>query len=477
MAFNSIYFILFILLVFFINYFLKQDYRKYLLIIASFGFISYGKIEYLCVFLVSISFTFFIAKKIASSLEITVRRFYLRLGIFGNLTFLFFFKYFDVIGSGTSLISNNFNTNNILVALGISFYTLQNISFLMEVYSNRLKFVYNFTDFTLFSSFFPKFIMGPITIPQDFLPQIKNTTLLKANITIGFQRILLGLVKKIVIADRLSIYINHNYTHYKFTTGMTSLTLAYLFTLQLFFDFSGYSDIAIGTSKILGFDLKENFNLPLRSKSISDFWRNWHISLTSWITKYVFYPLSFRFRKIKKIGLAIAILATFMVSGIWHGIGITFFVYALSHALYMIFGLFTKSSREKIASFLPGKLLNVLGILLTFNLVSLSFVYFRASDMEQANKLISSVFDFCHFMPQNWYIDYFGRLSLNGDLESLFNFAVSILLCSIFVLFEKRIFQKVVRDKLNLNAILILLLLLSFFGIFSNQEQFIYNQF
>lgn len=477
MAFNSIYFILFILLVFFLNYFFKQDHRKYILIAASFGFIGFGKIESLGIFLLSISFTYFIAKKIATNIEQSSQRLYLRLGILGNLLFLFFFKYFDVIGSGMSLISNNFNTGNILIALGISFYTLQNVSFLMEVYSNRLKFEYNFADFTLFSSFFPKFVMGPITIPQDFLPQIKNSTLLKSNITCGFQRILLGLVKKIVIADRLSIYVNHNFGHYKFTTGLTSLTIAYLFTLQLFFDFSGYSDIAIGTSKILGFDLKENFNLPLRSKSISEFWRNWHISLTSWITKYVFYPLSFHFRKIKKIGLAIAILATFVVSGIWHGIGITFFVYALSHALYMIFGLFTKSFREKIASNVPNKLVTIAGILLTFNLVSLSFVYFRASGMEQANKLISSVFNFHHFMPQSWYVDYFGRLSLNGDLESLFNFGMSILLCGIFVLFEKRIFQTTVREKVNLNAILVLLLLLSFFGIFSNQEQFIYNQF
>lgn len=477
MAFNSVSFIVFFLIVSVIYYFLKKEQRTFFLIFSSFIFIGFQGIASLIIFLLSISTTFFIAKKIAYTLEQNRRRFLLRIGLFSNLALLFFFKYFESSLSDFSLSSFNFSTDFILIALGISFYTLQNISFLMEVYSNRLKFEYGFTDYLLFSSFFPKFIMGPITLPQDFLPQIKEASLSKSNIHLGIQRIVLGLVKKIVIADRLSMYINHNYKHYEFTTGITSLSLAYMFTIQLFFDFSGYTDIAIGTSKILDFDLKENFQFPLRARSIAEFWRNWHISLSSWITKYVFYPLSFRFRKIKKKGLAIAILATFIVSGIWHGIGITFIVYALSHAFYMIFGLFTKSYREKMAPHFSDKLIRFTGIFLTFNLVSLSFVYFRATTFEQGTQLIQSVFDLKHFLPNNWYVEYVGILALNGDLESLFNFAITSLLCCIFVFREKTIFKTVVSDTINIKALLVLLLLLTFFGIYSNQEQFIYNQF
>lgn len=475
MAFNSISFIVFFLAVCTLYYFLKKEQRKFFLILASFVFIGFQGIISLIIFLVSISVTFFITKKIAFSLDQNKNRLLLYCGLFCNLLLLVFFKYFGTPFSHVS--SFNLNTEELLITIGISFYTLQNISFMLEVYTHRLKFDYTFTDYTLFSSFFPKFIMGPITLPQDFLPQINNAVLSKSSINLGVQRILLGLVKKIVIADRLSIYINHNYKHYEFSTGITSLTLAYLFTIQLFFDFSGYSDIAIGTSKILGFDLKENFHFPLRAKSIAEFWRKWHISLSSWITKYIFYPISFRFRTIKKKGVILGILATFIVSGIWHGIGITFIIYALSHALYMIFGLLIKSFREKIASHFSNKLLSFAGILLTFNLVSISFVFLRATSLEQGTQFIQSIFDFNHFLPTNWYIEYIGVLSLNGDLESLFNFTTTIVLCVTFVFFEKRIFRTAVTNTINLNAVFLLLLLLTFFGIYSNQELFIYNQF
>ena len=471
MPFNSILFFIFLGFVTAIHFFLKQNQRKYFLIFVSFTFICFKNVESLLLLITAISLTYFLARKISTTLDLFYRKLLLRIGIFFNLSFLFYFKYFETTEGG------NFKPETIIFLLGISFYTLQNISYLLEIYSKRIKEIPSFLDYTLYSSFFPKFIMGPITLPQDFIPQISRSKILYTQIISGFNRILLGVVKKVVIADRLAAYVHYNFDLSDSTTGLTTLITTYLFTLQLYFDFSGYSDIALGSAKMLGFDLKENFNLPLRAKSISEFWRKWHISLTSWITNYVFYPVSFHYRKYKKFGVAIALIITFLLSGIWHGIGFTFLFYALSHAVYMCIEIFTKSTREKIATFFHPKIYRFISVFITFNLVSLSFVFFRATTLEKAWQMITSIFNYTHFIPRNWSLDLFSKLAITGDQESFFNLFISLILGGGFLFFEKQIVRTSISEKLKFTSLLIFVLLLLLFGVFTSQEQFIYNQF
>ncbi len=471
MSLNSILYLLFLTLVSIVYYLINQNQRKYLLILASFIFIGFKNMESVLVLILTIIITYSLAKKIQSTIEIKRRKNLLRIGIVNSLAILFLFKYFDFHGE------NVFKMENIFFALGISFYTLQNISFLVEVHSKRLKLDLNLVDFTVYSSFFPKFIMGPIALAQDFFPQINDTKFQSENILIGFKRILVGLVKKIVIADSLSTYVHFNFDMDNPTTGLTSLITAYLFTLQLYFDFSGYSDIALGSAKILRYDLKENFTFPLRSVSITEFWRNWHISLTSWLTKYIFYPISYRLRKLKKIAIPIALLITFLLSGLWHGIGFTFLIYAVSHALYMCFEYFTKSVRLKLATKIPFKIHQFISIFITFNLVSLSFVFFRANSIDTAIHFIKAIFNFNHFIPANWNLDFYSQLAITGDQFSFFNLLSLIIITIIFLLFEKKIFQLSINNKANYIFLFTLIFLLFVFGIYSNSEQFIYNQF
>ena len=476
MAFNSISFFVFFSIVFCINYILKQNYRKYFLILSCFFFIAFNNYESLLILLFSIILTFYLAKNIEIAENQRKKKVLFRIGVFSSLLILLLFKHLES-GNGISILTSHFKSENILYSLGISFYTLQNISYLFDIYYKRIQLEKSIINFTLYSSFFPKFIIGPITRTNDFLPQFESNTVNKKNILLGAQRILLGLVKKIVIADRLSTYVHFNFDINEPTTGLTSVIAVYLFTLQLYFDFTGYIDIALGSSKMLGFDLKENFNLPLRATSITDFWRRWHISLTSWITDYVFYPLSFKYRKYKRAGISLALLITFIVSGIWHGIGYTFILYSLLHAYYMCFELYTVAIRERIAKLFPSRIYHYLSIFITFNLVSLSFVFFRSISLDKSILYLKSIFNPSTFLPTNWYLDLYSKIATGGDQKHFFNLAVSLIVCSIFVLYEKSIFRTTVTEKLNIKPVITLLLLLLLFGAFTVQEQFIYNQF
>lgn len=477
MALNSLYYFIFFLVVFCINYFLKPHFRKYFLIISSFVFISFNNLESLFILLFSILSTFYLAKKIENYKTQETKKIYFRLSIFLSLSILFLFKYFDTKSGSFSFLSANFKAENIIYSLGISFYTLQNISYLFDIYYKRIPLEKSIVNFTLFASYFPKFLMGPITNPSDFIPQIDKTSIQKSSVVIGAQRILLGLVKKIVIADRLSVYVHFNFDINDPFTGLTSLVAVYLFTIQLYFDFTGYMDIALGSSKMLGFDLKENFNFPLKAISITDFWRKWYISLTSWLTDRVYYPLSFKYRKHKRLGISFALFTTFMLSGIWHGISVTFILYALCHAIYMIIELYTLSFREKIAKALPVKLHHYLSVIITFNLVSFSFIFFRSTSLEKSIQFFNSIFDLKNFLPSNWYLDFFSKIATGGDQKHFFNLAITLLISSAFILFEKTIFKKTVSERLNSKSIILFILLLALFGSYTVQEQFIYNQF
>jgi D-alanyl-lipoteichoic acid acyltransferase DltB (MBOAT superfamily) len=354
---------------------------------------------------------------------------------------------------------------------------LQNIAFLTDSYFKRLKFKTTFLEFSLYAVFFPKILTGPIEFPKEFIPQIQSLNDRKQLLIEGSQRILLGLVKKIVIADRLAELVHYNFDLETSGFGVTNLVVAAIFTFQLYFDFSGYTDIAIGSSKMLGIDLKENFQFPLGSKSITDFWRKWHISLTSWLTNYIFYPLSFRMRKWNKIGVIIAIIITFLISGIWHGFALTFLMYALLHSLYLIIELITQNQREKFKQLIPNTIHTIISTLITFNLVSLSLIFFRSESLNKAIFILKSIFDYKQFFPPNWERDFFAKLATGGELDILFNFFVTSILLLFMLLLEKKIRTIIQKNNFNWFYFTICILVIFMFGVFKSRDQFIYSQF
>ena len=466
MELTSLYYLVFITITLIIFNLISNKIKPTILIISSLIFIGLFSIDTLFVFLFGTLSTHFITTKmfrISNSLE---KKMVFRIGLIFNISLLFIFKFIE---SNYHIVSF-FDPNKMILFVGISFFSLQNIAYLIDNYYNRIK-PSNLSEFLLFNSFFPKFIAGPITKIQDFKFDIASQ-IHAAQIQNGINRIALGLLKKMVIADRIAPIIAHNFEETNPTFGLTNLVVAYLFTIQLYFDFSGYSDIAIGSAKLFGIQLPENFNFPLSSKSIGEFWRKWHLTLSSWLTNYVFYPISFRYRKLKYWGIITALTITFLLSGIWHGIGLTFLIYALSHALYLIIETFIKKPKILILN----RLTSLISIFLTFNLVSLSFIFFRSTSIEQSFHKLKSIFSF-PFLPKEIVNDFTQYIAIGGEQENIFNLYLTILLTTLFLIFEKRIFNLLNSNRLNLIGLILILLIISFFGIFDGSKNFIYSQF
>ena len=471
MPFNTIEYIAFLLLIVGTSFLLKKNQINYLLILSSSLFIGLYNIEALLFLFLSVCVTYLLNRKIENCNKDKLKKLYYRSGIFINIFFLISLKFIEKKSFGT------FNTESILVFIGISFYSLQNIAFLTDSYFKRLKFKTTFLEFSLYAVFFPKILAGPIEFPKEFIPQIQSLNDRKQLLIEGSQRILLGLVKKIVIADRLAELVHYNFDLETSGFGVTNLVVAAIFTFQLYFDFSGYTDIAIGSSKMLGIDLKENFQFPLGSKSITDFWRKWHISLTSWLTNYIFYPLSFRMRKWNKIGVIIAIIITFLISGIWHGFALTFLMYALLHSLYLIIEIITQNQREKFKQLIPNTIHTIISTLITFNLVSLSLIFFRSESLNKAIFILKSIFDYKQFFPPNWERDFFAKLATGGELDILFNFFVTSILLLFMLFLEKKIRTIIQKNNFNWFYFTICILVILMFGVFKSRDQFIYSQF
>ncbi len=471
MTFTSPLFLVFLIFAVSINYALPQRFRHLFLILCSFVFIGFYNIESLLAVLVFSLFNFFLAQSVKGN------RFLFLVGLFVNAGAILLFNYFNTATNGFvfTFSSIHFNLDCFIIALGLSFYSLQNIAFLTEVYYERIKTENSLYNFILYTSFFPKVISGPVMLPAEFFPQINRNSITKTELTIGFQRFLTGLFKKMVIADRLAPAVSSVYDYPTSYSGMTVLAATYLFTIQLYFDFSGYTDMALGIAKMLGYDLKENFDTPLRSTSVSEFWRRWHISLISWFTQYIYYPVVYKLRSFKKTAALVGILFTFFVSGIWHGIGLTFTLWALCHAVYLSFELFTKGIRVKLSERLSGIGYKLISAFIVFNAICFSNIFFRAASAEKAFALIRSVFT--SFVPQQWLSGFIAPLAIGGHQADEFNLYISVFLFSVFLLFENRLNKMAKSAHYRIPYIVILLMLIMLFGVFANGARFIYMQF
>jgi D-alanyl-lipoteichoic acid acyltransferase DltB (MBOAT superfamily) len=403
MLFNSFDFAIFFPIVFVLYWILTRNLRaqNVLILVASYVFYAWWDYRFLFLLIFSISLDYFSGLKIDQSRSQRERKAWLLISILINLGFLGFFKYYNFfIDSFASLLTQvGLNgdswTLQIILPIGISFYTFHGLSYVFDIYYNRVKPTTNFVDYSVFVSFFPLLVAGPIERATHLLPQVQKPRKFDYTGTVdGLRQVLWGLFKKIVIADTCAGYVNTIFNGYETASGSTLLLGAVLFAFQIYGDFSGYSDIALGISRMMGFSLIRNFSYPYFSRNIAEFWRRWHISLSSWFRDYLYIPLGgSKGRTWLKIRNTFII---FIVSGFWHGANWTFVIWGLLHAIFFLPLLLSQKNRtylEIVAqdSSLPS-LRETASMLSTFALVTFAWIFFRAETPGQAFAIISEIF-------------------------------------------------------------------------------------
>ncbi len=402
MLFNKVEFAFFFLFVFVMHWFVcskNQKNQNVFLLLASFFFFACFDWRFLFLLVFSILLDFTIVLKINSS--VYNKKKWLYLSIIINLCFLGFFKYFDFfIDNFAELIKliglqPNIWTLKIILPVGISFYTFHGLSYVIDVYKDKIKPESNIVDYSLFVSFFPLLVAGPIERATHLLPQLKLKREFNYSKSVdGLRQILWGLIKKVVIADNCAFYVNQVFDNPDQFSGSSLLIAAILFSFQIYGDFSGYSDIASGTARILGIELLKNFSFPYFSRDIAEFWRRWHISLSSWFRDYVYIPLGgSQVSKWKNIRNVFVI---FILSGFWHGSNWTFIFWGFLHAVFFIPLLLSNKNRKNVEIVNPNNTKSIIKVVLsistTFLLVTIAWIFFRSSSIEFAIKYLNIMF-------------------------------------------------------------------------------------
>ncbi len=401
MNFNSIQYFTFFLVVISIYFLLSHKYRWILLLCASYYFYMCWRVEYILLILGSTVVDYFAAIQMGKTTSASKRKIYLFLSLFINIGLLFSFKYFNFFNDSLRGVFNHYNifygvpAFNVMLPVGISFYTFQTLSYSIDVYKGEKEPEKHFGIFALYVAFFPQLVAGPIERSTRLLPQfLEKFSFDFVRVVDGCKRILWGLFKKVVIADRLAILVNHVYNSADDFTGIPLIIATYFFTFQIYCDFSGYSDIAIGTSQVMGFKLMENFKSPYLSSSVSEFWKRWHISLSSWFRDYLYIPLGGN-RK-GKWRWYYNLFIVFIVSGLWHGANWTFIIWGALHGIYLLFTIWTKNIRSKTFSLIGLKenslALKFLSVFITFNLVAFAWIFFRANSVSDAFFICTNLF-------------------------------------------------------------------------------------
>jgi alginate O-acetyltransferase complex protein AlgI len=378
--------------------------RWVLLLVASYYFYAAWAPEYLLWIVVSTLIDYIAAIQIAKTTADAARKGLLALSIVANLGLLFVTKYLGFFGDSLQVLLNPLNVPydvpvfRVLLPVGISFYTLQTIGYTVDVYRGKVEPERHLGLFALFVSFFPQLVAGPIERAGNLLPQFRARRELSASgVVDGLRLMLWGMFKKVVIADRLALYVNGVYDHPADYRGLPILLATLFFAVQIYCDFSGYSDIALGAAKVMGYDLTQNFRQPYFATSIAEFWRRWHISLSSWFRDYVYIPLGGN--RVAKWRWYANLMVVFVASGLWHGASWTFVLWGALHGLYYLVEVWTTEIRDKALSS-GARLLRlkekpvlgaVIGGLVTFILVCFAWVFFRANSISDAFTLIGGL--------------------------------------------------------------------------------------
>lgn len=483
MLFNSFEYIIFFPIVVAIYFALPHRWRWAFLLAASYYFYMCWRVEYIFLIIASTLVDYYAGLMMGKIREKRKRKKYLVLSIVINLGLLFSFKYLNFFTTSVNEAFHYFNIFHdiplfkVLLPVGISFYTFQTLSYTIDVYRGRTKTEYHLGKFALYVAFFPQLVAGPIERSYRLLPQFNERKYIDYNrIVSGLKLMLWGFLKKVVVADRLGIFTANVFGNPAAYEGLQIHVASAFLLIQIYADFSGYTDIARGSARIMGYDLMENFKRPFIAKTISEFWGRWHISMTTWFRDYLFYffPIK-KNRKVIRWKWHFYLIITFVIIGIWHGASWTFFIFGLLQGIFITFASLTKKYRFRINRFIgltkSQSLLNTVNIIVVFAINCFSAVFFGARSIKDAGIMLSN----------SWQLEHTPRII--KLLLKNHNILIGITLIVFMLLIEYlhsrynlvRVLNKqkiVIRWSVYLIAVMFILVL----GVFS-QEAFIYFQF
>ena len=477
MFFNSLSFAIFLPIVFILYWLIfnkNKNTQNAILIVASYYFYSCWDWRFLFLLIFSTLLDYFSAIMMENTTTKSRRKFWLWLTIVINLGFLGVFKYYDFFAESFAELLNGFGFKahpyllKLVLPVGISFYTFHGLSYVIDIYYKRISAERNFIDYSLFVSYFPLLVAGPIERATHLLPQVKIKRIFDFDkAKEGVYQILWGLVKKIVIADSCATYANAIFDNYESMNTLSLILGAIYFAFQIYGDFSGYSDIALGTSKLFGIDLLKNFNYPYFSRDIAEFWRRWHISLSSWFKDYLYIPLGG-----SKGGMWMKIRNTFiifLVSGFWHGANWTFMVWGLLNAIYFLPLLLQSKNRTNMGaisiSWNFSSLKTIFSILCTFVITCFAWIFFRSKSLTDAISYINQMFNSVNFKPE-----YLSNERYSVEL-------LALVMVFVFVEWFNRAKVEPLSGKGSWFKITLAIIALITLGVYSDYKEFIYFQF
>lgn len=475
MLFNSLDFAIFLPIVFGLYWFVTRSNLKLqntLLLVSSYVFYAWWDPRFLGLIVLSTLTDYIIGIQLKPAISRSHRKRLLALSLLVNLGMLGFFKYYNFFiesfQDAFSLFGQPLELRGLSIVLpvGISFYTFQTLSYTIDVYRERITPSKDLLAFATYVAFFPQLVAGPIERASHFLPQVLRKRKFNYKWAVsGVSLIIWGLFKKVVIADNCAFFVNQIFGDPTSFSGLELFLGAALFAFQIYGDFSGYSDIAIGVSRLLGFDLMTNFRFPYLSKNIADFWRRWHISLSTWFRDYLYIPLGGA--RLKTWGNVRNVLIIFLVSGFWHGANYTFIIWGTIHALLFLPLLLRGKNRIHLRE-QSIKRIEVLKMILTFILVTVAWIYFRSDNVPSANQYLIEM------ISGNWVdLSFF-----TGRFKYLLLFLIAIGSIVAMLAHEIKAYKSAQREvRLSASFKLFYCLLIVFMGAFKNPLEFIYFQF
>jgi len=401
MLFNSIEFVIFFLIVTTFYFALQHRYRWFLLLTSS----CYFYMSFVPIYILILGFTIIIDYWAGIFLEKTTgknRKFFLIASLVANIGVLSVFKYYNFFNENLTALLHDIGLKNpvpalsILLPIGLSFHTFQAMSYTIEVYRGNQKAERNFGIYALYVMFYPQLVAGPIERPQNLLHQFyENHKFDYERVVNGLKLILWGFFKKLVIADRLALYVGAVYNNPTHHTGLSFIMATIFFAFQIYCDFSGYSDIAIGAAKVMGFKLMTNFNRPYLARNISEFWQRWHISLSTWFKDYLYIPLGGN--RVSVPRWYFNLFFVFLISGLWHGANWTFIIWGALNGFYLVFAIVSRGIRNRIAQLvglnkLP-RINRTIEVATTFMLVCFAWIFFRANSLADSFLIIKNIFN------------------------------------------------------------------------------------
>lgn len=485
MLFNTFHFLVFLIFVLIFYYCLPHKRRWLLLLAASYYFYMCWKPALIVLIIFSTGLNYGISLCIAREKKERKRKQYLLISLFINFGLLFIFKYLVFVnGTLAAIFGETFSIQeiSIILPMGISFYTFQAASYTIDVYKRKIKPVRHYGKFSLYISFFPQLVAGPIERAENLLPQFFRKKRFQLDqIILGFKIMLLGYFKKVVIADRVAVAVNTIYNSPNSYSGLYFVLATILFAFQIYCDFSGYSDIAVGVAKTLGFNLMENFKNPYFSRNIKEFWRRWHISLSTWFSDYVYIPLGGS--RCGKLAHYRNLFITFLVSGLWHGANWTFFIWGGIHGILQILEAVTRPVRKRIIKVLHldnNPVMAVLSICITFSIVCFAWIFFRANTISDAIYIVSHLFTDIRQWKSFSYV-YGVSMTLGLNFIELFVVAGASIFLLLFELLsrEQQIYQFIEKRNIIFRFCFysIVTAVILTMGVYYNAGEFIYFQF